>query len=111
MRLSEIKGERVFEVIADLVDPIAEIAMDKEASDLFKSEAKPEGMEPWDFFLSKLRKSLPKLVRSHKHELCQILATINDVTADEYMQGVTMMSLISDLTELLTDREFTAFFG
>ena len=36
MKLSEIQGERAIEVIADLVEPIADIAMDKGLKDVFK---------------------------------------------------------------------------
>jgi hypothetical protein len=36
MKLSEIQGERAIEVIADLVEPIADIAMDKSLKDVFK---------------------------------------------------------------------------
>ena len=38
MRLSDIKGDRVFDVIADIIDPIANIASDETASALFKRE-------------------------------------------------------------------------
>ena len=44
MRLSDIKGDRVFDVIADIIAPIANIAADETASALFKSGKLPDGM-------------------------------------------------------------------
>ena len=44
MRLSDIKGDRVFDVIADIIDPIANIAVYETASALVKREKLPEGM-------------------------------------------------------------------
>ena len=49
MRLSDIQGERVFDVIADIIDPIANIAEDNAASALFKREKLPEGMTAKEF--------------------------------------------------------------
>ena len=39
MRLSDIQGERVFDVIADIIDPIANIAEDDAASAMFRRES------------------------------------------------------------------------
>lgn len=111
MKLSEIKGERVFDVIADIIEPIAVIAEDEEAANLFKRERCPEGMTPAQFMLKKIRKSMPKLVRAHRDEICTILAVIADTSKEEYVKNVTMVSLLRDVMELLNDPEFTAFFS
>jgi len=111
VRLSEIKGDRVFYVIADIIDPIGEIACDKEAAALFKPKKLPKGMEPWQFFVERLRKSLPTLIRDHKDAFVKILASVNDVTPEEYVSELTLAKLISDVTELFTDKEFASFFG
>lgn len=110
MKLSEIKGERVFDVIADIIEPITSIALDKQAKEFFERKPLPEGMEPWDFFLSRLKESLPVLVRAHKHDLCVIMATMEDKPVEEYIENVTLPSLVADLVELLTDQEFASFF-
>jgi hypothetical protein len=111
MKLSEIRGERVFDVIADIIEPIAVIAEDEEAANLFKRERCPEGMTPEQFMLKKIRKSLPKLVKTHRDEICTILAVIADTSKEEYIKDVTMVSLLRDVMELLNDPEFTAFFS
>ena len=111
MKLSDIKGERTFDVVADIIGPIASIARDKEAAELFQPKELPKGMEPWDFFLSRVEKSLPPLMKSHRDELITIMATINGVPKEDYVKNVNLGSLFADLVELVTDKEFKSFFG
>lgn len=110
MRLSEIKGERVFDVIADIIEPACSIAQDKEAADLFdRSKKRPEGMEPRDFALQRVKSAVPKLMRSHKDDLVAIMSAIEGVSADEYLEGLTMPKLIQGVYEILTDDDLLAF--
>ena len=51
MRLSDIKDDRVFDVIADIIDPIANIASDLTASFLFKRQKLPEVITSKAFLL------------------------------------------------------------
>lgn len=111
MKLSEIKGERVFDVLADVIDPIVSIAQDEDAAALFKPEALPEGMDPWDFFLQRVKRSLPPLMKAHKKDFITIMAALHGVTTKQYAKDVTMASLFADLVELVTDKEFASFFG
>ena len=109
MKLSDIKGERVFDVIADLTEPVASIAADKDAASLFESQAVPKGVEPRDFVIARLKRSLPKLMRGHKADLVAILATLKGVSPEEYLEGMTMATLLNDVVELMNDEEFVAF--
>lgn len=110
MRLSEIKGERVFDVIAEIIEPACNIAQDKEAADLFdRSKERPDGMSAKDFALERVKASMPKLMRTHKDDLVAILAAIEGVTPSEYMDGLTMPKLIQGVFEILTDEDLLAF--
>lgn len=110
MRLSDIKGERAIEVIGELIDPIANIAEDKEASTLFRREKLPDGIDAKAFVVSRLRKGLPVLLKNHKGDIVTILAAIEGVTPAEYAATLDLGKVFKDLTELLTDKEFMAFF-
>lgn len=139
MKLSEIQGDRVFDVIADIIDPIATIASDEEAMKLFDSSDKPEDKTPWEYFVQRARTAVPVLMREYKNELCVILASLNGVTKDEYVNGVrnpdydpnadpddedfekkeseyliwplTVPKLFSDVLDLVTDSSFVSFFS
>ena len=110
MKLSEIKGERTIDVLADITAPIIEIASDENASKLFKREKCPEGMEPSAFMLQRIRDALPPLLKGHKSEIMSIMAALDGVTPEEYEENMTLASLVSDLFEMLTDEELLAFF-
>jgi hypothetical protein len=111
MKLSEIKGERVFDVIADIIEPVATIAQDKEAMKLFSSEGKPEEMSGWEWFVERAKTAVPVLMKTYKHELCVILATVNDVTVEEYVEGLSVPKLFANVLDLVTDSEFISFFS
>lgn len=109
MKLSEIKGDRCFEVIADLVTPVANIAQDKEAADLFKRKKTPKGKTATQFLIDRVKAGMPSLLKSHKQDLVAIMATLNNVTPEEYLESLNMAKLVGDILELLTDDEFLAF--
>lgn len=110
MRLSEIKGERVFDVIADIIEPCCNIASDKEAVAMFdRSEKKPDDMSTAEFVMSKVKRSVPILMRSHKDDLIAILASVSGESADEYRESLTMPKLIQGVYEIMTDEDLLAF--
>lgn len=110
MRLSEIRGERVFDVIADIIEPACNIAQDERASKLFERN-RPDGMEPKDYALEKVKESMPSLMRDHKSDMVAILSAIEGVDADEYMRDLTIPKLISGVYVMLTDEDLLAFFS
>ena len=110
MRLSDIKGDRVFDVIADIIDPIANIASDETASALFRREKLPEGMTAKEFLLERARKAVPALLKGHKSDIITVLATIEGISADDYRASLTLAKLMQDTAELLTDEAFGELF-
>ena len=110
MKLSDVKGERVFDVIADVIDPIANISADKEAMKLFQRERLPEGRERNEFLAEKIKKGLPPLLRNHKNDVVKILATIEGVKPKDYAGSLNLVKLIRDCTDLLTDEAFSELF-
>lgn len=110
MRLSDIQGERVFDVIADIIDPIANIAEDEQASAMFRREKLPEGMTAKEFMTQRARKALPALLKGHKGDIIAILAAIEGVSEDAYRGALNLVKLMRDAAELLTDDAFTALF-
>lgn len=111
MRLSDVKGDRVIDVIADIIEPVANIGMDENITAIFKKVDKiPEGMSNVQFTLDRVRKFAPALLRKHKQDAIIILSTIAGVSQEEYTKKLTLTGLINDLTELFTDPEFETLF-
>lgn len=109
MKLSDIKGDRVLDVIADIIDPIANMVQDKDVAAMFKREAVPDGMEARDFFAKRMRKGLPVLLKSHKTDIIAVMAAIEGVTPEQYAASLDFPKLFTDVMELLTDGAFLNF--
>lgn len=110
MRLSDIKGERTLEVIAEIIDPIANIVGDKETINALKKEKLPEGADKHEYLLGRVKKALPLLVKGHKNDIISILAAIEGVPYEEYAESLNLFKLMRDCTELLNDPAFVAVF-
>jgi hypothetical protein len=109
MKLSDIKGDRVLDVIADIIDPIANMVQDKDVAAMFKREAVPDGMEARDFFAKRMCKGLPVLLKSHKADIIAIMAAIEGVTPEQYAAWLDFPKLFTDVMELVTDDAFLDF--
>lgn len=109
MKLSDIKGDRVFDVIADIIDPIANMVQDKDVAAMFKREAVPDGMEARDFFVKRMCKGLPVLLKGHKADIIAIMAAIEGVTPEQYAESLNFPKLFTDTMELVTDNAFLDF--
>lgn len=110
MRLSDIKGDRTLDVIAEIIEPIANISEDEEASAMFKREKLPDGMTAKKFLMKRARKSLPVLLKGHKADIIAILSAIEGVSAEEYAGALNLVKLAKDCTDLLTDEAFMELF-
>lgn len=109
MKLSDIKGDRVLDVIADIIDPIANMVQDKDVTAMFKREAVPEGMDARDFFAKRMCKGLPVLLKSHKADIIAIMAAIEGVTPEQYAESLDFPKLFTDVMELVADDAFLDF--
>lgn len=109
MKLSDIKGDRVLDVIADIIDPIANMVQDKDVAAMFERKAVPEGMNARDFFAERIRKGLPILLKGHKADIIAIMAAIEGVTPEQYAASLDLPKLFTDAMELVTDDAFLGF--
>lgn len=109
MKLSDIKGDRVLDVIADIIDPIANMVQDKGVAAMFERKAVPEGMEARDFFAERMRKGMPVLLKGHKADIIAIMAAIEGVTPEQYAESLNFPKLFTDVMELVTDNAFLDF--
>lgn len=103
MKLSDIKGDRVLDVIADIIDPIANIVQDKDVAAMFERKAVPEGMDARDFFAERMCKGLPILLKGHKADIIAVMAAIEGVAPEQYAESLDLPKLLTDVMELVTD--------
>lgn len=111
MRLSDIKGERSLDVVADIIEPIANIAADKKCIGFFQPiDSLPKGQTAQSFFVGRVKKYMPSLIRTHKKDIIAILAAINDKQPKEYAAELTPVTLLSNAIELMNDPVLTTLF-
>ena len=110
MKLSNIRGERALEVVADLIEPIGKMSESESARELFKKIPAPEGEDPVKFSKKRLLKGIPALIRENKTEIIAILAVINNKTPEEYTKIFGLTSLVGDVLDLVNDETFIGLF-
>lgn len=94
MRLSEFKDEQALEVLADLIEPAAEIMTDKEVSAAYDSNNLPH--------------AISVAIKNHKESVIKILATLDGVPVEEY--HVNLFTLPVKVLELLNDDDLKQLF-
>lgn len=110
MKLSELKGDEVFDILADLMPPMTNIALDPEAAKLFERRPLPEGMTPTQFGYQWLAEASNKLLKKHKKDCIAMLAVATGVSQKQYKEELTFEKLIMDLVDLMGDPVFQTLF-
>ena len=105
MKLSELKGERAVEVIADLIAPIANIAEDQKNLQLFRAE-KQDGESNHDMAVRDMKKKIPVLLKTHKKDVVDILCAVNGSDPDD----LSILDIIRGVIDLANDKDFLSLF-
>lgn len=115
MKLSQIKGTDAIDVLARIIQPIANIALDKEAFNAIKlkpvDKKGKSNEEIRELALARVREAIPAMLGKHRMDICEIIAAINGQTLDEYLAELTFGKLLKDCMDVLTDEELLSFFN
>lgn len=93
-KLSEIKGEDALDVLADVLDPIMDIATDEEFVKVIRSGDK--------------KGAIKNLLKSHKKEVLEVMAILEGESPETYEPP--LLKLPSMLLELFNDPELVSLF-
>lgn len=96
MKLSEYKNEDALDLLADILEPISKILVDKQVQRLNLDDAKGR-ME-----------AVKYLLKSHKKEIIEIMARIDNIPLEQYEANI--LTLPIKLLELFNDEELISFF-
>ena len=94
MKLNEIKNEKAIELLADMFDPITEIATDAEVVSAARSSNKIEMAK--------------RILKGHSRAVFELMALSEGVPADEYECDI--LTLPVKLVELFNRPEFNFLF-
>lgn len=105
MKLSEVKGERAIVVIADLIEPITNIAANRDKIKI--DDVEPiEGESPRDTAIRNLKVQIPVILRENKTDLLSIISIITG----EDPQEMTLPQIMKETIDLLNDKDFADLF-
>jgi len=105
MKLSELKGERAVEVIADLIAPITNIVEDQHNLQLFRAEKK-DGETDREMGVRDFKEKIPNLLKTHKTDVLAILCALNGNKPED----LSMTDIIRGAVELSRDQDFLSLF-
>lgn len=94
MKLSEIRGERALEVIADLIDPIKNLVQDKRFKTVYQTGTQ---MDVVKFIL-----------KEHPKDILTALAIINGEKPEEYQPSV--LEVPKMVLDLISDPDVSSLF-
>lgn len=105
MKLGEIKGERAVETIAEIIEPIANIAVDPDTSKLFFMERK-EGETQRESAIRNFSEKIPDLLKTHKKDILAILCAVNNTEPED----LKLIDIIRGTIDLANDQDFLSLF-
>lgn len=94
MKLSEYKGEDALDVLAELLEPAAEIFGDKEFSRLYRGNER--------------LKAVKYTLKEHKRAVITVLAVLDGEDPEEYKPG--LLTVPARILEILNDPELVSLF-
>lgn len=95
MKLSDFKDEAALDLLAEIIDPAAEIFSDTKIANILRNNGAPA-------------EAVKIAIRNHKKSVIQIMAAMEGVPFEEYHCNV--FSLPIKLLEILNDKELVEFF-
>jgi hypothetical protein len=93
MKISDYKGEAALELLAEIIEPAAEIMTDKEVVGAFKKNK---------------FKGVSLAIKSHKAAIIRVMAAIDGVPVEEYHCNV--FTLPQKVLQILNDKELAELF-
>ena len=105
MKLSELTGERAVEVIADLIEPVANIAKDRKNLQLFRNTRRA-GETDQECGMRELTEKIPNLLRTHRDDVLAILCAVNGSKPED----LSVVDIIRGALELSNDQDFLSLF-
>lgn len=94
MKLTDIQNEQALDVLADIIEPTAEILADEEVQRIYKSEPK--------------LKLATYIIRNYKKNIIEIMARLDGADPAEYK--FNLLTLPKKLLELLNDPDLADLF-
>lgn len=98
MKLTDIKGERALDVIADILEPIMNIAGDKGIRNAVNNP-------------TKRMDAIKIALKKYKKDVITIMAILEGESYEQYCSHLNVMTLPAKIVEIFNDKDLLALFG
>ena len=111
-KLTEITGEDTIDLLADLIEPMTNIATDPEvARGVITAGQGEKGEARRVAIIDYIKTQIPALIKTHKSDVMAILAAVAGVSVEEYAKKTNAMTLLADISAITSDKDLLAFFA
>lgn len=108
--LDDIKGERSFDVLADVMEIMFTLADDPNVMRFAKrGENVPEGEDATEWGLKMVKECVPAMIRDHRDALASVIALSQGTTKAKYLKEVTPKQLWNDVFAIFNDSVLVGF--
>lgn len=97
MKLSDFRGEDALDVLADIIEPVTAIFNDKEIKAAWGNKAT-------------IATCVKIALKSHKKEVIEIMAALEQEPYDEFLQSVNVLTLPIKAIQIMQDKDLRDFF-
>ena len=112
MKLSELTTEQAADVLCTLSVPVSNIVGDKSLMDELESKFDMQGKTMAELYLfsaKKIAAIVPILLKAHRNDLFEILASLNETDA-EHIAKQNIIVTMKQIRDAMKDKELMDFF-
>lgn len=111
MKIKDVKGERSFTILKDLIPHVERLGSNKPLCDIYNTDGLPDDdRERAEIIAERIASAMPDLISGAKDDLVGYLSTLEGVTPEEYEKDISAGKLIGGVMDMLADSYFRAFF-
>lgn len=107
----ELTGDHAAAFTAAAIEAVMEISADETAAEIFKAQHFADGADREALVSGVMRKSIPALLNGHREALYRLFAANQGISAEEYKASATPLTLTADISGMISDLGFRAFFS
>ena len=113
MKLSDLTTDRALDVLCEITPFVSNITGDKALMDTLKSQLEGEkhsAAEVYAHLANKLSSSVLLILKDHREDVFGLLAVLQETTP-EAIASQNIVVTLSQIRDVVHDKEFVAFFG
>lgn len=112
MKIKDVKGERSFTILKDVIPYIEKFSENKNFQAIFNPDGLPEDKdELGEVMMERIFDNMPDLFATAKDSgLVGYFSLLEDTTPEDYCKDISVDKITSGLVDMFSDEHFRTFF-